>query len=74
MRTLKLISARIDAETLEKLDEIAFRKEYWKRNAIINGILSFVVDKMTQDQIFEIMRYDRRWKIINKKVELIPEM
>lgn len=57
---LKLISARIDPETLEKIDVIQHDFHYWKRNTIINGILTAVVDSFTKKEIYDMVRYCRR--------------
>lgn len=57
---LKLISVRIDPETLEKIDYIHLHYTYWKRNAIINGILTAVVDSFSKKEIYDMIRYSRR--------------
>lgn len=56
---MKQISAKIDAETLDKIDALALRAKYWKRNAIINGILTSILDACTPEQIMLLVRY---WK------------
>lgn len=58
---LKLISARIDPETLEKIDVIQHDLRYWKRNTIINGILGAVVDSFSKKEIYDMVRYSRRF-------------
>lgn len=59
METRKLISLRIDSETLAKLDEIAKYLYYYNRSAVINGILDAVVDGVTKDDIRHLVRYWR---------------
>lgn len=59
MKNLKLISVRIDPKTLEKIDAIHKVHNYWKRNAIINGLLTAVVDAMDSGAIYDMMRYSR---------------
>ena len=44
MAKLKQISARIDEQTLEKIDSLCFGRPYLKRNTVINGILKAVVE------------------------------
>lgn len=59
MENLKLISVRIDPETLQKLDEFCKQHYYWKRNTVINGILTAVVDAMDKGTLYEMVRYNR---------------
>lgn len=61
MEKLKLISVRIDTETLKKIDAIGDGVRYWKRNTIINGILTAVVDAMDKKSLYNMMRYCRRY-------------
>ena len=39
----QLISIRLDAEVLEKIDELAKKHSYWKRSTIINHLLSVLL-------------------------------
>lgn len=57
MENLKQISVKIDPETLKKLDEIAIRAKYWKRNAIINSILTAIVDNCSYEDIMLLLQY-----------------
>lgn len=59
MDKLKLISVRIDPETLQKLDEFSKQHYYWKRNTVINGILTAVVDAMDKGTLYDMVRYNR---------------
>lgn len=59
MDKLKLISVRIDPETLQKLDGICKVHYYWKRNTIINAILTAVVDGMDDKSLYNMVRYNR---------------
>lgn len=59
MEKLKLISVRIDPETLRKIDDFSKIHYYWKRNTIINGILTSVVDAMDRQSLYEMVLYDR---------------
>ena len=60
METRKLISLRIDSETCNKLDEIAKYLHYYKRSAVINGILDAVVDSLSKDEVGHLVRYWRK--------------
>lgn len=59
MENLKLISVRIDPETLRKLDVFCKKHYYWKRNTIINGLLTAIVDAMDDGTLYDMIRYDR---------------
>lgn len=59
MEKLKLISVRIDPETLKKVDALKAKHRYWKRNAIINGLLTAVVDAMDDGTLYDMVRYLR---------------
>ena len=59
MDKLKLISVRIDPETLRKLNEFSKQHYYWKRNTVINGILTAVVDAMDKATLYDMVRYNR---------------
>ena len=56
---LKQISAKIDPETIAKLDRIQEVHYYWRRNTIINAILTAVVDTFTDEEIYDMVRYKR---------------
>lgn len=61
MENLKLISVRIDPQTLRKIEELRKKHYYWKRNTIINGILTAVVDAMDDESLYNMVRYSRRY-------------
>lgn len=57
---LVLVSCRIDPETLEKIEKQVKKHYYWKRNTIINGILTAVMDNFTDQQVYDMIRYWRK--------------
>ena len=57
---LVLVSCRIDPETLEKIEKQVKRHYYWKRNTVINGILTAVMDNFTDQQVYDMVRYWRQ--------------
>lgn len=57
---LTLVSCRIDPETLKKIETLSQRHYYWKRNTIINGILTAVMDNFTDHQVYDMVRYWRK--------------
>lgn len=54
---LKLISARIEPETLELIDEWLEHHDYWKRNTVINGVLTAVFNTFSEKEIYDMARY-----------------
>lgn len=54
------VSTRLDPETVEKIDTWLQRHKYWKRNTVINGILTAVVDNFDDRQIYDMVRYWRQ--------------
>lgn len=55
---LTQISAKIDPETIAKIDRFTKHHYYWKRNTIINGILTAVVNNFTDDEIYDMIRFN----------------
>lgn len=51
----QLISIRLDAEVLEKIDELHKRHSYWKRSAIINHLLSVLLRCATGGVLWRMM-------------------
>lgn len=56
MYDTKLISARVDKRTLDKIDTLAQRNIYWNRNCIINKLLWVVMNHFDEQDIFEMMK------------------
>lgn len=54
------VSTRLDPETVTKIDKWLQRHKYWKRNTVINGILTAVVDNFDDGQIYDMVRYWRK--------------
>lgn len=59
MEKMKQISVKIDPETLKAIDELVLRVKWYKRNAIINGILTAVIDACKDDDVYRMLRYWR---------------
>lgn len=60
----KLISARIDPETIKKIEEFCAKYRYWKRNFIIDKILYAVFNDFDDKDIYDMVRRPR-WQIID---------
>lgn len=73
MEKLKLISVRIDPKTLKKIDALREKHYYWKRNAIINGLLTAVVDAMDDATIYNMIRYSRDYNFKPSGSFYIPQ-
>lgn len=56
-QNLKLVSTRIDPRTIEKIDQFCRNARYWKRNTVINGILTAVMDLASEKDIYNLIRY-----------------
>ena len=55
-KNLQLISVRIDPDTIKKIEEFASRRCYWKRNTIINAILTNVMNDFPEKDIYDMVR------------------
>lgn len=53
---LQLISVRIDPDTLAKIEKFAARHSYWKRNTIINNLLTTIFKDFNEKQIYDMTR------------------
>lgn len=73
MEKLKQISVRIDPVTLQKLDEFCTHHYYWKRNTVINGLLTAVVDAMDIGVLYDMVRYSRHFHDKPKGTFIIPK-
>lgn len=59
MEKKKLISARLDPHTLEKIDAFTKKHYYWKRNTVISNVLDAVFDRFDDGDIYDMVRYSR---------------
>lgn len=55
-KNLKLTSVRLDPDTLTKIDNFAAKHGYWTRNSIINNILTAVMSKFSERQVYDMCR------------------
>lgn len=63
MENKKLISARLDPQTLEKIAKFQSRHTYWKRNTIISNILDAVFENFDEHDIYDMVRFNRGWAL-----------
>ena len=72
---LKLISLRMEPETVEKIDELAKEHIYWKRSDIIRNIVSAVLAEFDRRAIYDMIRYYyNRRNVIDAKFEITKEL
>lgn len=64
----KLISARIDPETLKKIEEFCAKHRYWTRNFVIDRILYAVLEDFDEKDIYDMVRrpHLRRYNVLAK--------
>lgn len=74
MENLKLISVRLEPSTIEKIDRFSNGSRYWKRNTIINTILTEVLNQLSDGDLYKMMvhRYDRG-KDLQISVQIVPK-
>lgn len=56
-KNLQLVSTRIDPDTLELIDKWLTHHRVWKRNTVINGILTAVLNTYTDKEVYDMVRY-----------------
>ena len=59
MENLKQISVKIDPVTLDKIERLAKIARYYKRNAIINNVLTTIFDCCKDEGIMILVRNKR---------------
>lgn len=57
---LRLISARIDEETYDKIKAITDKHSYWTKNYVIRRILSVVLSHFDDEDIYDMLRTPHR--------------
>ena len=74
MENLKLISVRLEPDTIKKIDHFCRGRLYWKRNTIINTILTEVLSQLSDGDLDRIMAYRyRRDQILQISVKIVPK-
>lgn len=56
-KNLQLVSTRIDPDTLALIDKWLTNHRVWKRNTVINGILTAVLNTYTDKEVYDMVRY-----------------
>lgn len=55
--SLKMVSVRIEEDTIRLLDEFAMVHPYWSRSDFVRLVLKGVLAAADAGQLFDIMRY-----------------
>lgn len=67
MENLKQLSVKIDPVTLQKIDETVKQLRYYKRNSVINNVLTALFFNADSIQIAKLVRY---WRHGSKKLKI----
>ena len=67
MENLKQISVKIDPATLQKIDEFTTRYYSYKRNSIINNVLTAIFFNASPKDIDKLLRF---WRHSGKKLKI----
>lgn len=59
MENLKSIGVRLDPSTIEAIDEFVRNKYHWKRNTVINAILTNLFLLADKGTIYDLVRWNR---------------
>lgn len=54
---LKPVSTRLAPETLKAIDQFIAKRPYWKRNTVINQVLTAVFTQFEESDIYDMVRY-----------------
>ena len=54
---MKNYSIRLGSEEIKRLDKLSVTHFYWKRSGIIRGILLAVFKALSDNQIYDLIRY-----------------
>lgn len=67
-KNLKLTSVRIDPDTLESIEKFVKKQEYWTKNGVINSILTTVMERFSERDIYDMCR---TWQFTNEPITAI---
>lgn len=59
MENSKVVSFRLEPKVIKMLDNFTIKHRYWKRNAIVNQLLVNVLSKLSDKDIYDIVRTNR---------------
>lgn len=59
MENKKLLSVRLDPTTVMNIEKFTNKHNYWKRNSVIDNVLTAVFDNFDEKAIYDMARYCR---------------
>lgn len=60
---LKLMSVRLDADAVTKVEDFVLKHYYWKKNTVINGILTSVLLNASEENLLRLVGWWKSGKI-----------
>lgn len=67
-KNLKLTSVRIDPDTLKLIEEFVSKHDYWTKNGVINSILTTVMQRFSDRDIYDMVR---TWEFTKEPITAI---
>lgn len=55
---LKLMSVRLNPDTVEAIEKFTVDHPYWTRNSVINRLLTTIFEDFTDVQVYDMVRRD----------------
>lgn len=53
---LQLISVRLNPDTVAKIERVCAKHTYWKRNTVINNLLTTIVNDFDDHMVYDMVR------------------
>lgn len=72
MEKSRSVSFRLQNSTIERLDDAVKNLQWWKRNAVVEQLLLFALTKISERDLFDIVRsdYNGRYKCFVDSVDI----
>lgn len=67
MENLQLVSCRLDPAMLKRIEKFRSSRPYWKRNAVINNVLTAVLLNADDKTIYDLCQW---WPHSGKKLDI----
>lgn len=75
MADTKLMSIRVNNDTLKKIEDFKKNHSYWKTSSIMNGVLDAVFNNFDDKQIYAMLReWDWKKCITNVEFDITKEL
>lgn len=75
MERTKLMSIRLEDETIAFVEKFVANNKYYKKSNVVNNILRAVLDNFTEGEIYDMV-YRWKWSrnVVNTKFEVTKEL